>query len=463
MVASMPARSEVVQVAGREVTITNPGKVFFPRTGHTKLDLVRYYLAVAEGALRGVAGRPMALKRFVNGAGGEAFFQKRAPESRPEWIETVELSFPSGRTAREVVVSDAAQLTWVVNLGCIDLNPHPVRADDLDHPDELRIDLDPVRGVPWSQVRDVAMVAREVLRDFGLTGWPKTSGSRGLHVYCRIERRWTFTQVRRAAVALAREVERRAPSIATSKWWKEERHGVFLDYNQNAKDRTIASAYSIRPTADARASAPLTWDEVPKCVPEAFTIDTMPGRFATIGDPAEGMDRAAGSLEALLELAERHEAEGLPDAPWPPHYERQAGEAPRVQPSKRRRDGEVPPPAPGKTVGPTGRRRTTVPMVEIARAATEAEAMEGLERWKARHPNVWPHLGPADALVDAMRGPSATWTRIRVNLSRVPEAERPQQEPLEVDYDPWERYQGPLPRRPPPRSTGQSPGSGPVR
>jgi bifunctional non-homologous end joining protein LigD len=444
----MPASSEIVEVAGREVTITNPDKVFYPRTGHTKMDLVRYYVAVADGALRGVSGRPMALKRFVNGAGGQAFFQKRAPDSRPDWIETVELRFPSGRTASEVVVSDAAQLAWVVNLGCIDLNPHPVRADDLDHPDELRIDLDPVRGVPWSQVREVALVAREVLSDFGLTGWPKTSGSRGMHVYCRIERRWPFTEVRRAAVALAREVERRAPEIATSKWWKEERHGVFLDYNQNAKDRTIASAYSLRPTPDARASTPLTWDEVPTSEPEAFTIDTVPRRYAEVGDPAAGMDEAAGSLEALLELADRHEAEGMPDAPWPPHYEKQAGEAPRVQPSKRRRDGEVPPPAPGKTAGPTGRRRTTVPMVEIARAATEAEALEGLARWKARHPNVEPHLRPNDVLVDAMRGPSATWTRIRVNLTRVPEDARPRQEPLEVDYDPWVGYRGPLPRPP---------------
>jgi bifunctional non-homologous end joining protein LigD len=460
----MPASNAVLEIAGREVTITNPEKVFYPRTGHTKMDLVRYYLAVAEGALRGVSGRPMALKRFVNGAEGEAFFQKRAPESRPEWIETVELRFPSGRTASEVVVSDAAQLAWVVNLGCIDLNPHPVRGDDLDHPDELRIDLDPVRGVPWSQVRDVAMVAREVLADFGLTGWPKTSGSRGLHIYCRIERRWPFTEVRRAAVAFAREVERRAPDIATSKWWKEERHGVFLDYNQNAKDRTIASAYSLRPTRDARASTPLTWDEVPVCEPEAFTIDTVPRRFAELGDPGAGMDEAAGSLEALLELADRHEAEGIPDAPWPPHYEKQAGEAPRVQPSKRRRDGEVPPPAPGKTAGPTGRRRTTVPMVEIARAATEAEALEGLERWKARHPGVVPHLAPNDVLIDAMRGASSTWTRIRVNLTRVPEDERPQQEPLEVDYDPWAGYRGPLPGpnwRP--ARGSRSPGSEPTK
>src|SRR5215471_3909464 len=229
----MPVATEILDVEGRQVALTNPGKIFFPKTGHTKHALVRYYMAVADGAIRGVAGRPMALKRFVNGAGGEFFFQKRAPSSRPEWIETVELSFPSGRTAHEVVVRDAAQLAWVVNLGCIDLNPHPVRAHDLDHPDELRIDLDPVRGVPWSQVRQVAVVAREVLADFGLTGWPKTSGSRGMHIYCRIERRWPFTEVRRAAVAFAREVERRAPAIATSKWWKEERHGVFLDYNQN--------------------------------------------------------------------------------------------------------------------------------------------------------------------------------------------------------------------------------------
>jgi bifunctional non-homologous end joining protein LigD len=433
----MAASDAVLEVAGREVTITNPEKVFFPRTGHTKLDLVRYYLAVAEGALRGATGRPMALKRFVNGAEGEAFFQKRAPASRPDWIETVELRFPSGRTASEVVVRDAAQLAWVVNLGCIDLNPHPVRADDLDHPDELRIDLDPVPGVPWSQVREVAMVAKEVLEGVGLVGWPKTSGSRCFHVYCRIERRWPFTDVRRAAVALAREVERRAPDIATSKWWKEERHGVFLDYNQNAKDRTIASAYSVRPTADARVSMPLHWAEVPDCEPAAFTVDTAPERFARTGDPAAGIDEAPGSLEALLELAARDEAAGLPDAPWPPHFEKQAGEAPRVQPSKRRA-GAVAPPAPGKTYGASGRRRTTVPMVEIARAATETEARAGLERWRERHPEVSARLAPADVLVDSMRGRSSTWTRIRVNLSRVPEALRPPQEALEVDYDPWD-------------------------
>ncbi|HTX28394.1 MAG TPA: DNA primase small subunit domain-containing protein, partial [Streptosporangiaceae bacterium] len=355
---------------------------------------------------------------------------------RPDWIETVELRFPSGRTADEVVVSDEAALAWVINLGCIDLNPHPVRASDLDHPDELRVDLDPVPGVEWPQIRDVAMVAQGVLCDFGLVGWPKTSGSRGLHVYARIEPRWSFPDVRRAAVAVAREIERRAPDIATSKWWKEERHGVFVDYNQNAKDRTVASAYSIRPVPDARVSAPLTWDEVPSCDPSLYTIATMPERFAAIGDPWALMDEAAGSLEGLLELAARDEAAGLPDAPWPPHYEKQAGEAPRVQPSKRRA-GTVAPPAPGQTAGPTGRRRSTMPLIEVARAETKDEAMAGLERWKARHPSVWPLLEARDVLVDGMRGRSSVWYRIRLNLQHVPEAERPPQEPLEVDYDPW--------------------------
>ena len=437
-------------MAGRAVTISNPDKVFFPKSGHTKLDLVRYYVAVAEGALRGVGGRPMALKRFVNGAEGEAFFQKRAPTSRPEWIETVELSFPSGRTAEEIVVRDAAQLAWIINLGCIDLNPHPVRAGDLDHPDELRVDLDPVPGVPWAQIRDVAMVTRDVLKDFGLVGWPKTSGSRGMHVYCRIQPRWTFPEVRRAAVALAREVERRAPEIATSRWWKEERHGVFLDYNQNAKDRTVASAYSVRPLADARVSTPLRWDEVPTCEAEAFTLATVPRRFTEIGDPSKGIDEAVGSLEALLELSAQHEAAGFGDAPWPPHFAKQTGEPSRVQLSRRKREdrpaapkGEVPPPAPGKTVGPTGRRRTTMPLIEIARAASEAEARAGLQRWRARHADVWSHLAPSDILVDSMRGRNTTWTRIRINLRNVPQSERPPQEALEVDYDPWAGYRGP--------------------
>jgi bifunctional non-homologous end joining protein LigD len=420
------AKAEVIEVAGREVTVTNPGKVFFPQGERTKLDLVRYYLSVADGAVRGVAGRPMALKRFVNGAEGEAFFQKRAPDKRPDYIGTVELKFPSGRTASEIVVEDAAALAWVVNLGCIDLNPHPIRANDLEHPDELRVDLDPVPGVEWAQIMDVALVAKAVLEDHGLVAWPKTSGSRGFHIYCRIEQRWPFTDVRRAAVALAREIERRAPDIATSKWWKEERHGVFVDYNQNAKDRTIASAYSVRPLPDARVSTPLSWDEVPGCDPAAFTMDTVPERFASMGDPWAAMDDAVGSIASLLELAERDEAAGLPDAPWPPHFVRQTGEAPRVQPSKRR---------PGPN--PSGRRQSTKPLIEIARAQTKDEAMAGFEQWKERHPTVWPHLAPADVLVDSMRGRSSTWTRIRLNLQHVPEDERPEQEPLEVDYDPW--------------------------
>jgi bifunctional non-homologous end joining protein LigD len=445
----MPSPKEILEIADREVAISNPQKVFFPKTGHTKLDLVRYYLAVADGALRGVRDRPMALKRFVNGAEEDAFYQKRAPSSRPDWIEVVELKFPSGRTAHEIVLRDAAQLAWVINLGCIDLNPHPVRASDLEHPDELRVDLDPIPGVEWSQVLDVALATREVLDDFGIVGWPKTSGSRGFHICCRIEPRWTFPEVRRAALALAREVERRVPDIATTAWWKEERHGVFIDYNQNAKDRTTASAYSIRPTPDARVSTPLAWDKVPGCDPAAFTIDTVPERFAAIGDPSEGIDDAVGSLEALLALANEHETAGFGDAPWPPHYEKGSAEPPRVQPSKRRmkaadtREGIVPPPAPGKKVGPTGRRRSSMPLIEIARAASEAEAREGLERWKARHPDVWPLLEPADVLVDSMRGRSTTWTRIRLNLRHVPDDERPPQEPLEVDYDPWAGYEGP--------------------
>ena len=432
----MPDPKEIIEVAGRKVAVSNPQKVYFPRTGHTKLDLVRYYLSVAEGALRGAGGRPMALKRFVNGAEQEPFFQKRAPSSRPDWVETVQLSFPSGRTADEVVLRDAAGLAWVANLGCIDLNPHPVRADDIDHPDELRVDLDPVPGVEWAQILDVALVAREVLADFGLAGWPKTSGSRGMHIYARIEPRWTFNEVRSAAVAMAREIERRAPQIATSRWWKEERHGVFVDYNQNAKDRTVASAYSVRPTPDARVSAPLAWDEVPGCRPEEFTIDTMPARFAAVGDPAAGMDDAAGSLEALLDLAEQQRASGLPDAPWPPHYDKQEGEAPRVQPSKRRAAPAKP--APGKTAGPSGRRASVMPLIEIARAETKDEAMAGLERWKQRHPDVWAALEPRDVLVDGMRGRFTTWTRIRLNLIHVPEDQRPEQEALEVDYDPWQ-------------------------
>jgi DNA ligase D-like protein (predicted polymerase) len=470
----MATKHVTVEAAGRDVQISNPDKVFFAASGHTKMDLVNYYLAVADGAIRGVAGRPMALKRFVNGADGDFFFQKRAPESRPDWIETVELSFPSGRTAEEVVVRDAAQLLWVVNLGCIDLNPHPVRAADLEHPDELRVDLDPVPGVPWSQVRQVALVTKEALDAVGLVGWPKTSGSRGIHINVRIEPRWTYPEVRRAALALARDVEQRAPSIATSKWWKEERHGVFLDYNQNAKDRTVASAYSIRPLPDARASMPLRWDEVADVVAEDFTVATVPALYADRGDAGAGIDEAAGSLEGLLELSKRHEREGLGDAPWPPNYAKQAGEPPRVQPSRMRRRPEEyagrgvqggPPPEvaaaraaavasgdpnaglpeqwTGSRPTPTGRRRSAIPVIEIARAAKKEDALAGLERWRGRWPDAAAHLEPPDVLVDSMRGRSTTWTRIRVNLTHVPPADRPPQETLDPDYDPWAGYEWP--------------------
>lgn len=465
----MPARKEVLEIGGREVAITNPDKVYFPAAGHTKLDVVRYFLSVADGALTGVRGRPMALKRFVDGIEREPFFQKRAPENRPDWMRVATFAFPSGRTADEIVVDDAAGLAWVVNLGCVDLNPHPVRADDMDHPDELRVDLDPVPGVPWTQIREVALVVREALADAGLVGWPKTSGSRGIHVNVRIERRWAFTEVRRAALALARDVERRAPALATSRWWKEERHGVFLDYNQNARDRTVASAYSVRPLPDARVSFPLRWDEVPAVVAEDFTLATVPALYRERGDAGAGIDAAVGSLDALLELSARHEAEGLGDAPWPPNYAKQAGEPPRVQPSRRRRPtaeyaagrgvGGGPPPevqaeraaavaAGDASVGlaadwtgtrptPTGRRRSAVPVIEIARAATKAEVQAGLERWRSRHPEAAARLEPADVLTDSMRGRSSLWYRLRVNLTHVPVELRPPQEPLDPDYDPW--------------------------
>ncbi|MBF6606884.1 MAG: DNA polymerase domain-containing protein [Chloroflexi bacterium] len=438
----MATPQEILRIGDRDVIVTNPAKVYFPAAGHTKLDLVRYYLAVAEGALIGAGGRPMALKRFVNGADGEFFFQKRAPENRPTWLDTVELSFPSGRTANEVVLRDAAGLAWVVNLGCIDLNPHPVRADDLDHPDELRVDLDPVPGVAWSQIRDVALVTREALEAVGLIGWPKTSGSRGIHINVRIERRWTFPEVRRAALALARDVERRAPALATSKWWKEERHGVFLDYNQNAKDRTVASAYSVRPTPDARVSMPLPWDEVAAAEPEDFTLATVPGIVAARGDAGAGIDEVVGSLDALLDLSARDEAEGLGDAPWPPNYRKQEGEPPRVMPSRQRRPAAAYDTADATRPTPTGRRRSAVPVIEIARAAKKSDALGGLERWKSRWPAAAALLEPADVLVDSMRGRSTTWTRIRVNLVHVPVVERPPQEPLDPDYDPRSEWLG---------------------
>ena len=425
----------LVDVAGREVAISNPDKVLFPDAGITKLDLARYYMSVAEGALRGAGGRPNVMVRYPNGIGGEFFYQKRAPDARPDWIEVIALKFPSGRTAEEIVPRDAAALVWMANLACLELHPHPVRATDLDHPDELRVDLDPVPGVPWTQVRDVAGVAREVLADFGLVGWPKTSGSRGMHIVVRIERRWGFTEVRRAALALAREIERRAPTLATSKWWKEERHGVFVDYNQNAKDRTVASAYSVRPTPEGRVSAPLSWDEVPDCEPAEFTLATMPKRFAEIGDRHGGIDDHAGSIAALLDLSARHEGEGLGDAPWPPHYQKQSGEPPRVQPSKRKAANPAASKASPEAAGSEGatRRVSKHPLIEIARAFRKEDALAGLERWKARHADAAAHLEPADVLVDSMRGRSSTWTRIRINLQHVPPALRPDQEALDPD------------------------------
>jgi DNA ligase D-like protein (predicted polymerase) len=419
--------AETLTVAGREVRITHPEKPYFSREAKlTKLDVVRYYLSVADGALAGIRDRPVVLKRFVDGAEGEPFYQKRAPDNRPAWLRTVTLSFPSGRTAEEVVVDDAAGLAWIVNLGCIELHPHPVRAGDLDHPDELRVDLDPGPGVVWADVRRVALEVNALLGELGLRGWPKTSGSRGMHVNVRIQPRWTFTEVRRAALALSREIERRAPSLATSKWWKEERHGVFLDYNQNAKDRTTCSAYSVRPLPDARVSAPLDWDEVPDCDPAAFTVATMPARFAARGDPHAGIDAAAGSLEALLELAARDDAAGLADAPWPPHYTKTEGEAPRVAPSRARSAG-------GAAKRPP---RVKMPLVTVANSPDKQAALAGLERWKQRHLDAAGHLAVDDVLVDAMRGRSSTWTRIRVNLRHVPEAIRPAQETPDPDDDP---------------------------
>ncbi len=511
--AAKAAAAELLDIDGREVRVTNPHKVYFPAVGVTKLDLVSYYLAVADGALRAIGRRPLVLKRYVNGIEGEGFYQKRAPAKRPDWVRTVELTFPSGRTAHELVISERAQLVWITNLGNIDLHPHPVREDDLDHPDELRIDLDPGPGVSWQTVREVAQVVREVLAEHELTGWPKTTGSRGLHVYVRLHREWGFGEVRRAALAVSREVERRAPGRATSKWWKEEREGVFLDYNQNAKDRTVAAAYSVRPLPEARVSAPLTWDEVPECEPADFTIRSMPARLAARGDLAAGLDASPGSLAGLLELAKRHEAEGLGgDAPWPPHFRRRRGEPKRVAPSRAAdpaasesgvaRSAEVAPAAgpspeapaspaaasgtagspaatgtidtaaapvspaapaaapaaaapafPAASSTPTseaapaasassaapapGRRRSKMPLIVVAKARTEAGALAGLDRWKQRHPEAARHLQAADVLTDAMRGRSSTWTRIRVNLRHVPEAERPPAEAPDPDYDPW--------------------------
>jgi bifunctional non-homologous end joining protein LigD len=390
----------VLEVGGREVSVTHPDKVIFPEPNVTKLDLVNYYLAVADGALRGVVGRPMILKRFVKGIDTEAIFQKRAPEKRPAWIDVAELTYRSGTSAKEAVLRDAAGLVWAVNLGCIDLNPHPVRADDLDHPDELRVDLDPMPGVDWPQIVDVALVAHEVLEDYGLTAWPKTSGSRGIHIYARIAPHWPYPKVRLAAETVAREVERRAPDLATSRWWKEEREGVFVDFNQNAKDRTVASAYSVRALPDARVSTPLRWDEVSRSRPEQFTVATVPDRFAAIGDPWEGMDSAVGGLDGLLQLAEE------------------------LGPPERAPKADKP------------------PLIEIARTKTKDEALAALDTWKSRYPVVAKLLAPNDVLVDGMRGPSSIWYRIRINLQHVPNDQRPAQEELIADYSPWDGYTG---------------------
>lgn len=420
------AAGEVLAVDGREVRITHPDKLYFSQARVSKLDLVRYYLSVAPGALAGIQDRPIVLKRFVNGAEGEAFYQKRAPTQRPPWLRTVTLSFPSGRTAEEIVVDDAAGLAWIVNLGCIELHPHPVRSADLEHPDELRIDLDPIPGVSWADVRRVALEVQSFLEEMGLRGWPKTSGSRGMHVNVRIEPRWSFAEVRRAAVALSRAVERRAPSLASSKWWKEERHGVFLDYNQNAKDRTTCSAYSVRPLPDARVSTPLHWHEVPDCDPADFTIFTVPERFIKFGNPHADMDATPGSLAKLLELAAKDEAAGLGDAPWPPHFRKMESEGPRVAPSRAKSAAK--------------KSRAKMPLIVVANSPDKAAALAGLERWKKKHANIADLLAVDDVLVDSMRGRSSTWTRIRINLRHVPEELRPPQEIPDPDDDPTREW-----------------------
>jgi DNA ligase D-like protein (predicted polymerase) len=417
----------VLTVEGRDVQITHPDKLYFSSQARiSKLNLVHYYLSVAPGALAGIRDRPIVLKRFVNGAEAEAFYQKRAPTQRPPWLRTVTLSFPSGRTAEEIVVDDAPGLAWIVNLGCIELHPHPVRSGNLDHPDELRIDLDPVQGVSWADVRRVALEVQGLLEELGLRGWPKTSGSRGMHVNVRIEPRWTFAEVRRAAVAFSRAVERRVPALASSKWWKEERHGVFLDYNQNAKDRTTCSGYSVRPLPDARVSAPLLWHEVPDCDPADFTMFTIPERFAKIGDPQAGMDAEPGSLEKLLELADKDEANGPGDAPWPPHFRKTEAEAPRVAPSRAKSGVKKP--------------RVKMPLIVVANSPDKAAALAGLERWKSKHAQIAGFLAADDVLVDSMRGRSSTWTRIRVNLRHVAESLRPPQETPDPDDDPTREW-----------------------
>ena len=424
--------AEILRVEGREVRVTHPEKLYFSKQVKlSKLDLVRYYLSIAPGALAGIRDRPLVLKRFVNGAEGEPFYQKRAPSDHPVWMRTVTLAFPSGRTAQELVVDDAAGLAWIVNLGCIELHPHPVRSGDLNHPDELRVDLDPGPGVGWSDVRTVALEVQAFLEEMGLTGWPKTSGSRGIHVNVRIEPHWSFTEVRRAALALSRAIERRAPALASSKWWKEERHGVFLDYNQNAKDRTTCSAYSVRPLPDARVSTPLHWHEVPDCDPADFTVLTIPIRFAELGDPHAQMDSAPGSLQQLLDLAAKDEADGLGDAPWPPHFRKMEGEAARVAPSRAKSAAKKPP---AKT------RRTKMPLIVVANSPNRNAALAGFERWKNRHPEIAGLLAEDDVLIDSMRGRSSTWTRVRVNLRHVPDELQPPPETPDPDDDPTREW-----------------------
>ena len=421
--------AEILLIDGREVRVTHPGKPYFTKqTQLSKIDIVRYFQTVAPGALAGIRGRPIVLKRFVDGAEGQAFYQKRAPSDRPAWLLTTTISFPSGRMAEEIVVNDAAGLAWIVNLGCIELHPHAVRSSDLHHPDELRVDLDPGPGVSWEDVRTVALEVKAFLEELGLRGWPKTSGSRGMHVNVRIHPKWNFSEVRRAAIALSRAIERRAPALASSKWWKEERHGVFLDYNQNAKDRTTCSAYSVRPLPDARVSMPLHWNEVEACDPADFTVLTAPARFAKLGDPHAAMDEAAGSLEALLELAARDEAEGLGDAPWPPHFRKMEGEPPRVAPSR------------AKSAAKTAPKVSKPPLIVVANSPDKEAALAGLQRWKSSHGEAAGFLAVDDVLIDSMRGRSSTWTRVRVNLRHVPEAIRPLQETPDPDDDPTREW-----------------------
>ena len=427
----MPSKveRELIEVSGREVSISNPRKVLFPDAGITKLDLVHYYLAVADGALRGAGGRPNVLVRYPNGIGDEFFYQKRAPEARPEWIEVVALKFPSGRTAEEVVPRDAAALAWMANLACLELHPHPVLADDLDHPNELRVDLDPVPGVEWRQVQDVARVVRATLDDLGLVGWPKTSGSRGIHVNVRIHQRWSFVEVRRAAVALAREVERRAPAIATSKWWKEERHGVFIDYNQNAKDRTVASAFSVR-AASRRArlgAADLGRDR--RLQSGRFHAEDHAGvvqgqRRSPRGDRhASGF--AGGAPRAVSETGKGRARRCAVAAAIPEDARRTDARAAVSRPQDR--------PSPASP----SRRVSKHPLIEVARSTKKDEALAQLEAWKEEHPKVVALLEPADVLVDSMRGRSSTWTRIRINLQHVPEKQRPKAPKLPPIPNPW--------------------------